>query len=109
MEQARGRRFAEQQIRRRRFGPRARLRVDLHGVSVFGPGNHHSAIRWEWIEEISSGDTVVVSSANDAITIPAGTFGLSPSALAERLDAAKSIVQRADVIAELSHGAQSSS
>lgn len=103
-----GGRIAEQEIRRRRFGPRVRLRVDLHGVSVFGPGNRHHAIRWEWIEDISSGDAVVVRSANDAVTIPAGTFGLAPSALAEKLETARSIVRRPDVIAELSGGAASS-
>lgn len=107
MEEAHGGRIAEQQIRGRRFGPRLRLRVDLHGVSLFGPGNQHRAIRWEWIEDITSGDAVVVRSANDIITIPAGTFGLAPSALAERLESAKSIVRRADVIGELSGGAGS--
>jgi hypothetical protein len=104
-----GGRIAEQHIRRRRFGPRQRLRVDLHGVALFGPGNQHRAIRWEWIEDITGGDAVVVRSAGDAITIPAGTFGLAPPALAERLEAARSIVRRAEVIAELTEGAARSS
>lgn len=97
-----GARVAEEQVKLRRFGPKALLRIDLHGVSIFGPGDQHRAIRWEWIEEMEAGASLVVRSANDAITIPAGTFGLSPQALGEALEQAKSITRRTDVIAELS-------
>lgn len=104
-----GMRIVEEQIRSGRFGrfSRARrLRVDLHGVALFGPDDEHCAIRWEWIEDIVVGDDVVVRSANDVITIPAGTFGLVPDALADRLRQARSITQRAEVIAELAAGRQ---
>ena len=103
-----GMRIVEEQIRTGRFGRfgrSCRLRVDLHGVSVFGPGAEHRAIRWEWIEEIAVGQQVVVRSTSDAITIPAGTFGLTPGALADRLQEARSITRRAEVIAELAGGA----
>lgn len=73
-------------------------------MATFGPDDDHCAIRWEWIEDIVVGDHVVVRSANDAITIPAGTFGLTPGALADLLAKARSITQRADVIAELAGG-----
>ena len=106
-----GMRIVEEQIRSGRFGrfSRARrLRVDLHGVPLFGPDDEHSAIRWEWIEDIVVGDDVVVRSADDAITIPAGTFGLVPGALADRLREARSITARAEVIAQLAAGKASS-
>ncbi|HVL92254.1 MAG TPA: hypothetical protein VM264_02825, partial [Acidimicrobiales bacterium] len=32
--------------------PRRVVRVDLHGVSSFGPGDQHTLIRWERIEDI---------------------------------------------------------
>lgn len=102
-----GMRIVEERIRDGRFGRfgRARrLRVDLHGVSVFGPGDDHRAIRWEWIEEITAGQQVVVRSGDGAIAIPAGTFGLTPAALADRLHEARSITRRAEVIAELAGG-----
>lgn len=80
-----------------------RLRVDLHGVAIFGPAGEHCAIRWEWIEHlIESDDELVVRSAEASITIPAGAFGLTPLALAAQLARARSIVERTDVIAELS-------
>lgn len=100
-------RVVEEEIRSGRFGrfgPAQRLRVDLHGIAVFGPGDEHRAIRWEWIEDVVAGDDAVVRSAGDAITIPAGTFGLTPAALADLLDRARSITQRTEVIAELAGG-----
>lgn len=100
-----GMRVAEVEVRLRRFGPRVKLRVDLHGVSIFGPGDQHRAIRWEWIEEMEAGSSLTVRSANEAITIPGGTFGLTPESLRERLEQAKSITRRTDVIAELVEGA----
>ncbi len=89
-------------VRSGRFGPDVRLRIDLHGVSCFGPGSHRSLIRWEWIERITPGPHgVVVVSGKDEIVIPSGAFGLEPAALAERLQRAGSIHARADIIAEL--------
>ncbi len=84
-------------------GGMQRLRVDLHGVATFGPGDAHTAIRWEWIEDIAAHDhSVDVQSARATITIPAGTFGLAPAALVAQLERARSIVERTDVIEELS-------
>lgn len=88
-------------VRARRFGPRLRVRVDLHGVSVFGRGDERTLIRWEWIEQIRVGDGVEVTSANARLVIPSGAFGLDPPALAARLEAARSIVERPDVLEEL--------
>ncbi len=84
-------------------GGRQRLRIDLHGVATFGPADEHTAIRWEWIEELAEGDDeVVVRSAQATINIPAGTFGLAAAALVAQLERARSITERTDVIAELS-------
>ena len=96
-------RVAEHVMRPRRFGPKMLLRVDLHGVSVFGPGDGHTLIRFEWIETITveQGSGVVVRSASDAITLPPGAFGLEAAVLAERLEEARSIHRRPDVIGQL--------
>jgi hypothetical protein len=81
------------------------LRVDLHGVSVSSPGGERTAIRWEWIDDIAFGcDETVVHAASGTITIPAGTFGLVPEVLAARLEEARSIARRTDVIQELAQG-----
>ncbi|MBW3654355.1 MAG: hypothetical protein KY433_12430, partial [Actinobacteria bacterium] len=74
------RQVAEDMVRSRRFGPRVRVRVDLHGVSVFGRGDERTLIRWEWIEQIRVGDGVEVTSANAELVIPSGAFGLDPPA-----------------------------
>ena len=94
-------RVAEHHFRPRLFARKLRLRVDLHGVSLFPPDGDHTLIRWEWIEDISVDDGVVVRSANATVTFPPGAFGLSPEALAERLQAARSITDRPDVLGEL--------
>ncbi|MDP8936269.1 MAG: hypothetical protein M3O23_00680 [Actinomycetota bacterium] len=93
---------AEHQIRSRRFGPRQRVRVDLHGVSVFGPGSRRTLIRWEWMEAITVDGGVVVRSTAEQLTLPPGAFGLAPEALAAQLERARSIVHRPDVIGSLS-------
>ena len=93
---------AEHQIRSRRFGPRQRLRVDLHGVSVFGPGPRRTLIRWEWVEAIFVDGGVVVRSAEERLTLPPGSFGRDPAVLAAELERARSIVHRPDVIGSLS-------
>ena len=94
-------RVADFVVRRRRFGPKVVLRVDLHGVSTYGPGDQRTLIRWEWIEDIDVADGVTVRSSNERVEFPPGSFGLEPRHLAERLEAARSIVQRSDVIGEL--------
>ena len=99
--------MAEHVVRSRLFRPRVRLRVDLHGVSAFGPGDRHTLIRWEWVERISVGDGVVVDSAKQQVRFPPGAFGLQPGPLAERLERARALDRRPDVIEELATGAPS--
>jgi hypothetical protein len=94
-------RVAEDAIRLRRFGPKLRVRVDLHGVSTFGPGDQHSLIRWEWIEDIAVDRGVRVRSANAEIELPPRAFGLPPGELAQRLRDACSIERRPRIIGEL--------
>src|SRR5204863_6261624 len=81
-------RVAEHVMRQRRFGPKVILRVDLHGVSTFGPGDRKTLIRWEWVEAVTMTDDggVEVRSANDVVRLPKGAFGFEPSILAERLE-----------------------
>lgn len=89
-------------MRARRFGPRIRLRIDLHGVSRYGPGEERTLLRWEWIEGIVVGDSsVVVRSASEEVSFPDGAFGLTSEELAGRLRSATSIVSRAEIIAGL--------
>lgn len=89
-------------MRKRPFGRSRRLRVDLHGVSVFGPGDHHQVMRWEWIERISVDGGVVVAGGGNEIVLPPGAFGLAPEVLAECLREADSIDGRTDAIGRLS-------
>lgn len=96
------RRVAEHVMRARRLGPKLRLRVDLHGVSSFGPGEEHTLIRWERIQEITpsaGGVDVVASTAS--ITLPPGAFGLDPESLAQELRQASVHEMRGDVIGRL--------
>lgn len=97
-------RVADFVVRRRRFGPKVTLRVDLHGVSTFGPGDQRALIRWEWITDISVAEGVVVRSSKERVEFPPGSFGMAPAALAERLEEARSIEHRTDVIAGLNAG-----
>jgi hypothetical protein len=86
-------------VRTRWLGPKRRLRIDLHGVSTFGPGQDHTLIRWESVIEIRHSPTgVVVDSAERQVLLPAGVFGLAPVDLADRLDQARSIFKRGDII-----------
>lgn len=99
-----GSRVAEHVVRRRPFGRAQRLRIDLHGVSVFGPGGHHQVMRWEWIERISvDGGGVVVTGGGNTIVLPAGAFGLDPESLAQCLREADGIANRTDVLERLSN------
>ena len=90
-------------MRVRRFGPKIRVRVDLHGVSVYWSRGRHTLIRWEWIKEISAGDGVVVRSDRDQVELPPGAFGLDAQELAERLSEARCVEKRPDVIGDLAH------
>lgn len=85
-------------VRLRRFGPKVKVRVDLHGVSLTGPGEERTFVRWEWMQEITAGDGVVVRSERGELRVPSGAFGLRASELAERLRAARSIERRTEVI-----------
>jgi len=88
--------------RSRRFGPKVIYRVDLHGISTFGPGDSRIAIRWEWVEGIEvKPNGVAVRSASDEVVIPSGAFGFEAQALADRLQEARSIVRRPEIIGEL--------
>lgn len=92
-----------QHVMRSGLGRRRCFRVDLHGVSVFGPGDRHVLIRWERIESISIDDDrgVEVVSATARVRFPQGAFGLDPPALAAQLEVARGIERRGQVIAEL--------
>ena len=94
-------RVADFVVRRRPFGPKVVVRVDLHGISSFGPGDARTLIRWEWIEGIAVDDGVVVRSAHDRVELPAGAFGFEPDALARRLEEARNITRRPEIIGEL--------
>lgn len=95
--------MAEHIVRRGVFGRRRRLRVDLHGVSVFGPGPGHTLIRWERIESITTASDggVVVRSATAEVALPDGAFGLDGPALAAALETARAIERRGGIIAVL--------
>jgi hypothetical protein len=97
-------RVAEHVMRPTRFGAKVLLRVDLHGVSQFGPGDERTLIRWEWIETIQAENGVVVRSASEAVLFPSGAFGLAPGTLAEQLESARSIQNRSDIIGLLAGG-----
>ncbi len=98
-------RVAEQVVRAGVLRRPRRYRVDLHGVSVFGPGDEHVLIRWERIETIEAGpDHVTVESATAVVVLPGGLFGLHPSAMAAQLELARSIERRGEIIAELAGG-----
>lgn len=95
-------RVAEHVMRSHMFGPRIRFRVDLHGVSCFGPGEDRTLIRWEWVDTIAVEEgSVVVTSSKDRVTFPSGAFGFAAPDLAQRLEAARSITRRPEVIGEL--------
>lgn len=81
--------------------PSLRVRVDLHGVSCSGAGMARELIRWEWIEQISSDDGLVVSGGGHQVHLPSGTFGLQPAAMAALLEEARAIDRRPDVIERL--------
>lgn len=96
-----GQRVAEDLVRPRRFGPKVVLRVDLHGVSMLGPGDERTMIRWEWVEAIEVAGDVTVRSATDEVRFPRGAFGMDGGTLARRLQEARSIEGRTEAIAAL--------
>ncbi len=71
---------------------------------MFGPGDDHTLIRWEWVESIVAGEGVDVSSARARVHLPAGTFGLGPDQLCALLEEGRGIERRPDVIDELASG-----
>lgn len=91
-------------MRTSRFARKKKLRVDLHGISVFGPGDQHTLIRWEWITDITVGTGVLVRSHNAEIRFTEGAFGLPPADLAALLRRARSIEYRGEVIGRLTQG-----
>jgi len=95
-------RVAEFSMRARPFSRRLKYRVDLHGVSVFGPGDAHSLIRWEWITTFKLEAGVVVTGNNTQVKFPPGVFGLTPETLLGLLEQARSIQERGSVIGRLS-------
>jgi hypothetical protein len=100
-------RVAEHVVRGRLFGPKRLLRVDLHGISMFGAGDEKALIRWEWVEAIEVDRAgVVVRGADDTITLPDGSFGFGSQELAGELERARNIRTRSDVIRRLSGGDQ---
>ncbi|MGQ0745058.1 MAG: hypothetical protein ACT4OS_12160 [Acidimicrobiales bacterium] len=93
---------AEHLVRSRWGAPLTRVRVDLHGVSVFGSGGERALLRWEWITTIEADPSgVVVGSEATNLTLPPGSFNLPGPELAERLGRARSIVDRPEVIGTL--------
>ncbi len=98
-----GLRIAEEVVRLGPSGPQVRVRVDLHGVSVFGPGTERTLIRWEWIEHLGVSDGVEVRSATAELTLPPGAFGLPPETLGPLLEEARSLHSRPEVIERLAH------
>ncbi len=91
-------------MRPTRFGSKVLFRVDLHGVSRFGPGDTRTLIRWEWIESIEVSDGVTVRSPSEEVVLPPGAFGVDCAALAEHLQSARSIQERAEIINQLAGG-----
>jgi hypothetical protein len=99
-------RVAEYVVRKRPFGRSQRLRVELHGISLLGPGDHRQVMRWEWVETITADSgAVVVSGSGHQLTLPPGAFSLEPARLAEQLQQARDIEQRSDVIGRLNQAA----
>lgn len=94
-------RVAEDVVRRGLLRRRLRLRVDLHGVSTFGPGDARTLIRWEAVTRIEAGDGVTVGSPEGEIRFPPGAFGLEAGELRALLDEARSIERRPAVIGRL--------
>lgn len=89
-------------MRPRRFGPKLLFRVDLHGVSTYGPKDQRTLIRWEWVDAIAVEEgNVIVRSTTEHVTFPAGAFGFEPETLAQRLEEARSITRRPEIIGEL--------
>ena len=92
---------AEHRVRSGPFRPKRRVRVDLHGVSVFGPGARRTLIRWEWVEAVALEDGVAVRSAKASVHFPPGAFGLAPEELLAELEAGRDIARRSEVITGL--------
>jgi len=93
---------AEHSIGGRFLKAKRLVRVDLHGVSTFGPADEHLLIRWERIEDVVAGpEGVDVVTAKERLHVPSGSFNLSPDELAAQLRRAANPDERGVVIDEL--------
>lgn len=90
-------------MRLRRFGGKALVRVDLHGISVTEANGKRHFARWEWIEEITVAKGIIVRSEGGQLHVPSGAFAIPPDELARRLREATAIERRTDVIESLNH------
>ena len=101
-----GKRVAESVVRRRPFGRAQRVRVELHGVSIIGPGDRREVMRWEWVESVAAEDgAVVLAGDGKRLLLPAGAFGLTAEALAGHLRRAGDSDERTEVISVLGSSA----
>lgn len=94
--------MAETVVRSGVFGRSLRVRVELHGVSIIGPGDERQVMRWEWVDSITPGaGGVVVAGDGKQLVVPTGAFGLSSAVLAGLLRRAGDIDERVAVMDEL--------
>lgn len=98
-------RVAEFPLGRGPFSRKRKVRVDLHGVSLFGPGRERTLLRWEWITQMLLDEGLVIRSQNAQIKLPPGSFGLPPEKLLALLEQARSIELRGEIIGRLSGAA----
>lgn len=95
-------RVAEDLVRTGLLRRKQLVRVDLHGVSLFGPSGHHRVVRWEWIESIHPRpEGVLIRCPAGDLAVPAGAFSATPEDLARTLEQARAIERRPEVIAAL--------
>lgn len=88
-------------MRTKPFARKKKLRVDLHGASIFGSRGEHTLIRWEWMTGIHLEEGVVIRSHHAEIVFSDGAFGLPSSELAELLREARSPDRRGEIIGRL--------
>lgn len=95
-------RVAESVVRRRLLGRPVRVRIELHGVSLHGPGDQRQIMRWEWVDSVEAvAGGVLVAGDGKQLLVPAGAFGLAPADLAALLRQAGDIDERIAVMDRL--------
>lgn len=95
-------RVAETVVRKRLLGRPVRVRVELHGVSLHGPGDQRQIMRWEWIDSVDAvAGGVLVAGDGKQLLVPAGAFGLATTDLAHLLRQAGDIDERITVMDRL--------